>query len=94
MFKPEEVLQRRRKEIARCEEKLRSTIRQQLERERLQIRRLTEAVRLLGPEQTLRRGYSITEDETGKVIHSVDAVSPNQKLKTILADGTIWSTTE
>lgn len=94
MFRPAEVLQRRRKEIALGEEKLRSTMRQQLERERLQVRRLTEAVRLLGPEQTLRRGYSITEDEAGKVIHSVNAVAANQKLKTILADGNIWSRTE
>jgi exodeoxyribonuclease VII large subunit len=94
MFKPAEVLERRRKEIALFGEKLRATIRQQLERERLHIRRLTESVRLLGPEQTLRRGYSITEDESGQVIHSVNTVATNQKLKTILADGSIWSRTE
>jgi exodeoxyribonuclease VII large subunit len=94
MFKPAEVLERRRKEIALFGEKLRATMRQQLERERLHIRRLTESVRLLGPEQTLRRGYSITEDESGQVIHSVNAVAINQKLKTILADGSIWSRTE
>jgi len=94
MFKPAEVLERRRKEIRLCQEKLRSTVLQRLERERLHIRRLAEAVRLLGPEQTLRRGYSITEDENGKVIHSVSAVAANQKIKTILADGSIWSTTD
>jgi exodeoxyribonuclease VII large subunit len=94
MFKPAEVLERRRKEIRLCQEKLRSTVLQRLERERLHIRRLAEAVRLLGPEQTLRRGYSITEDENGKVIHSVSAVSANQKIRTILVDGSIWSTTD
>ncbi len=94
MFKPAEVLERRRKEIRLCQEKLRSTVLQRLERERLHIRRLAEAVRLLGPEQTLRRGYSITEDENGKVIQSVSAVAANQKIKTILADGNIWSTTD
>jgi exodeoxyribonuclease VII large subunit len=94
MFKPAEVLERRRKEITLCQEKLRSAVLQRLERERLHISRLTGAVRLLGPEQTLRRGYSITEDENGKVIHSVDAVTANQRLKTILADGSIWSKTE
>jgi exodeoxyribonuclease VII large subunit len=94
MFKPTEVLERRRKEITLCQEKLRSAILQRLDRERLHIGRLTGAVRLLGPEQTLRRGYSITEDENGKVIHSVDAVKANQRLKTILADGSVWSKTE
>ena len=94
MFKPTEILERRRKEIAWCREKLRSAVLQRLDRERLHIGRLTGAVRLLGPEQTLRRGYSITEDENGKVIQSVDAVTANQRLKTILADGSIWSKTE
>jgi len=28
------------------------------------------------------------------VIHSVSAVAANQKIKTILADGSIWSTTD
>jgi exodeoxyribonuclease VII large subunit len=93
MFKPTEVLERRRKEITLCQEKLRSAVLQRLDRERLHIGRLTGAVRLLGPEQTLRRGYSITEDENGKVIQSVDAVTANQRLKTILADGSIWSKT-
>jgi exodeoxyribonuclease VII large subunit len=94
MFKPTEVLERRRKEIGLCREKLCSAVRQRLEREQLHLKRLTGAVRLLGPEQTLRRGYSITEDENGKVIHSANAVAVNQKIKTILADGSIWSRTE
>jgi exodeoxyribonuclease VII large subunit len=94
MFKPGEVLERRRKEIGLCREKLGSAVRQRLEREQLHLSRLAGAVRLLGPEQTLRRGYSITEDENGKVIHSANAVAANQKIKTILADGSIWSRTE
>jgi exodeoxyribonuclease VII large subunit len=94
MFRPSEILERRKKEIGLCREKLHSTVLQRLEREQLHLRRLTGAVRLLGPEQTLRRGYSITEDENGKVIQSVNAVAANQKIKTILADGSIWSRTE
>ncbi|HEX3444486.1 MAG TPA: exodeoxyribonuclease VII large subunit, partial [Chthoniobacterales bacterium] len=94
MFKPAEVLERRKKEVVLCREKLRSAIVQRLEREQLHLRRFTGAVRLLGPEQTLRRGYSINEDENGKVIHSASAVAVNQRIKTILADGSIWSRTE
>jgi exodeoxyribonuclease VII large subunit len=94
MFKPADVLERRKKEIAFSNEKLHSTMHRRIEQERLHLRRLTEAVRLLGPEQTLARGYSITEDENGKIIHSVNSVAVNQKLKTILADGSIWSRTE
>jgi exodeoxyribonuclease VII large subunit len=93
MFRPAEVLQRQRRELAQCSDKLHAIMRRQLERERLQIKRLSESVRLLGPEQTLRRGYSITEDADGKIVHSVKAVAANQKLKTIFADGSIWSKT-
>jgi exodeoxyribonuclease VII large subunit len=94
MFKPAEVLERRKKEIVGSREKLRSTVQQRLEREQLHLRRLTGAVRLLGPEQTLRRGYSITENEDGKVIHSTSAIAANQRIKTILVDGSIWSRAE
>jgi exodeoxyribonuclease VII large subunit len=94
MFKPAEVLQRQRKEITVGSEKLHSTMRRRIEQEKLHLRRLTEAVRLLGPEQTLARGYSITEDENGNILHSVNSVAVNQKLKTILVDGSIWSRTE
>jgi exodeoxyribonuclease VII large subunit len=94
MFKPAEVLERRKKEIVGSREKLRSTVQQRLEREQLHLRRLTGAVRLLGPEQTLRRGYSITENEDGKVIHSTSAIAANQRIKTVLVDGSIWSRAE
>ena len=39
-------------------------------------------LRVLGPEATLRRGYSITTDERGKLIRSVTAVRPKMKIRT------------
>jgi exodeoxyribonuclease VII large subunit len=44
-------------------------------------------VRVLGPEATLRRGYSITTDATGKVIHTVAAARPKSKIRTRVSDG-------
>jgi len=44
-------------------------------------------LRVLGPEATLRRGYSITSDLEGKVIQSVAAVRPKTKIRTRVADG-------
>ena len=53
----------------------------------------TEArLRLLGPEQVLARGYSITTDaETGKVLRDAATVPAGQALKTRLANGEIFS---
>jgi exonuclease VII large subunit len=42
---------------------------------------------VLGPDATLRRGYSITTDDKGKLIRTVTAVRSNMKVRTRLADG-------
>jgi exodeoxyribonuclease VII large subunit len=44
-------------------------------------------LRVLGPEATLRRGYSITTDAMGKVIHTVAAARPKSKIRTRVSDG-------
>ncbi len=48
---------------------------------------------VLGPDATLRRGYSITRNERGKLIRSVTAVRPKMKIQTRVADGEFKSTT-
>ena len=50
-------------------------------------------LRVLGPEATLRRGYSITTDERGKLIRSITAVRPKMKIRTRISDGEFGSTT-
>jgi exonuclease VII large subunit len=48
---------------------------------------------LLGPEQVLARGYSITMDAgTGVVVRRAVQAKPGQVLQTILGDGRITST--
>jgi len=44
-------------------------------------------VRLLGPEATLLRGYSITMDAKGKLVRTKMAVGPKMKIKTRVSDG-------
>src|SRR5437763_12879102 len=51
------------------------------------FQRVEGILRVLGPEATLRRGYSITSDLEGKVIQSIAAVHPKTKIKTRVADG-------
>jgi len=49
---------------------------------------------VLGPEATLRRGYSITRNERGQVIRSVAAVRTKMKIRTRVADGEFESTVD
>src|SRR5438552_3949632 len=52
----------------------------------------TEGIlRVLGPDATLRRGYSITTDESGKVIRTVAVVHPRMKIRTRVSDGEFGS---
>jgi exodeoxyribonuclease VII large subunit len=51
------------------------------------FQRVESVLRVLGPDATLRRGYSITTDAAGKVIQTVAAVRPKSKIRTRVADG-------
>jgi len=48
-------------------------------------------LRVLGPDATLRRGYSITTDDRGEVIRTVAAVHPRMKIRTRVSDGEFGS---
>jgi exodeoxyribonuclease VII large subunit len=60
----------------------------QIENARQSFRRVEGILRVLGPEATLLRGYSITTSEEGAVIKSAAQVAPGQRIKTRVADGT------
>jgi exodeoxyribonuclease VII large subunit len=51
------------------------------------FRRVEGILRVLGPDATLRRGYSITTDAEGNVIHTIAAALPKSKIRTRVADG-------
>lgn len=55
---------------------------------------LERLCRQLSPERTLRRGFSITRTEDGKVVRSPDQARPGIRLQTQLADGTVRSRVE
>ena len=59
------------------------------------LRQLEKRLHVLGPEQVLARGYSITTDAaTGKVLRDAAKVAAGQKLKTRLAKGEVTSRAE
>ena len=51
------------------------------------FQRVEGMLRVLGPDATLRRGYSITTDAAGNVIQTVAAVGPKSRIRTRVADG-------
>jgi len=49
--------------------------------------RIEGILRVLGPDATLRRGYSITTDDRGEVIRTVAVIYPRMKIRTRVNDG-------
>jgi exodeoxyribonuclease VII large subunit len=64
-----------------------------LENARHRFHRVEGVLRVLGPHATLRRGYSITTDDRGKIIRTVTAVQPKMRIRTRVSDGEFGSQT-
>jgi exodeoxyribonuclease VII large subunit len=91
-LRPGQILQRRREVLSQTARRLREQSRRQLEFKRNRFVALERHLRLLGPEQVLARGYSITmQADTGKVIRAAEEVKPGRKLRTRLKSGEVRS---
>jgi exodeoxyribonuclease VII large subunit len=62
-----------------------------IENARHRFRSIEGILRVLGPEATLRRGYSITMNDRGKIIRTIAAVRPKIKIRTRVSDGEFGS---
>jgi len=58
-----------------------------LENARHRFERIEGILRVLGPDATLRRGYSITMNERGKIVRTVATVRAKMKIRTRVSDG-------
>jgi exodeoxyribonuclease VII large subunit len=64
-----------------------------LENARHRFQRMEGILRVLGPDATLRRGYSITTNQHGKILRTIAAVRPKMKIRTRVSDGEFSSET-
>src|SRR5205823_11210913 len=84
---PARELMVRRNRFAELHRRLVASPARLLENARRRFERIEGILRVLGPEATLRRGYSITRNERGELIRSVASVRPKMKIKTGVTDG-------
>src|ERR1041385_4600784 len=64
-----------------------------IENAKQRFARIGGILRVLGPDATLHRGYSITTNERGKVIRTVASIRPRMKIRTRVSDGEFGSET-
>ena len=92
---PKLTLKRRRERLIQLTQRLREHAFHRREKVSQGVARLADRLRLLGPENVLARGYSITQDAlTGKVIRSPKDVKSGQSMRTRVAGGGIDSTVD
>jgi exodeoxyribonuclease VII large subunit len=89
---PVHELMLRRNRFGDLQRRLRDLPKHNLELARHRFERIEGILRVLGPEATLRRGYSITRNERGELIRRVASVQPKMKIKTRVSDGEFEST--
>jgi exodeoxyribonuclease VII large subunit len=93
--RPKQFLKQRRELLKATQKRLRELARAQFKNCKNSFAAIESRLRLLGPEQVLSRGYSITMDAaTGKVLRDAAQVKAGQRLKTRLKKGEVLSRAE
>lgn len=87
------TLSNQSKQLEMSANRLRNSCHLISQQQQMKLQRLDDMLRLLSPENTLKRGYSITRID-GKAVTSLKQVRPGVRITTNLSDGVIVSTTE
>ncbi|HYG24415.1 MAG TPA: exodeoxyribonuclease VII large subunit [Verrucomicrobiae bacterium] len=94
-IKPAHLLRQRRELFEQELQRLQEQLRHRLRESRHRFETVQTRLRLLGPEQVLARGYTITTDEnTGRVVHDAKQLRVGQRIRTRAKSGTAVSVVE
>ena len=90
--RPDHLIALRSQQLEQLAEHLTRLARQQREAMAQRLEHGANLLRILGPQATLSRGYSITRTAAGELVHSAGQVRPGTEVVTQLAEGRITST--
>jgi exodeoxyribonuclease VII large subunit len=86
---PERMLENRQQKLDNLMERLENSADFSMKEKHQKLGRLLDKLELMNPLGILRRGYSMTTDQAGRIIKSVESVQQNDEIKVILPDGAI-----
>lgn len=92
-FRPDQLLAMSRHQLDGLSGRLSHQLEAHLQQRRHELERLQTMLRLLGPQATLARGYSITRLENGEIVRSAHGIPAGTRLQTQLPDGVVESQT-
>lgn len=89
--RPERQLAQRTSRLENAADRLTLAVRSHMTEAEERVHRLADLLRTLGPESAFERGFSITTDEEGNILRSVEEARTAHRLKTRFKDGVIES---
>ena len=89
-----EIVEEQKEDVSSLSEDLENAIRDKIDYLKQEINNRDKQLEALNPRRVLSRGYSISQDESGKVVTSIKDIKPGQKVITTVNDGTIYSTVD
>ncbi len=89
--RPDQILALHRQKIGSLAGALAERFQQKLRREKDRVARAGDMLRLLSPEHTIARGYTITTTAGGKFVRSTTDAPPGSEVHTRLRDGELIS---
>jgi exodeoxyribonuclease VII large subunit len=92
--RPDQVIQMRRQAIAALQLRVATCFKSVFEQRRQKLERAADHLRLISPDATLKRGYSITIHADGRLVRSRTEVASGDQVVTRLSDGSFPSVVE
>jgi exodeoxyribonuclease VII large subunit len=92
--RPHALVQKRQKTVITLASNLKSSVARRIAQARASLETLDGKLCAIDPKVVLKRGFTLTEDAQGNIVRSSSEVADGQKIRTVLADGTIESTVE
>lgn len=89
--RPDQLLELRRHELTVHAGKLSHALQQGLAAHTQKLQRLGSLLRLLSPEATLERGYTLSTNAQGELLTSAQSIAPGDRILTRFSDGTVQS---
>jgi exodeoxyribonuclease VII large subunit len=88
---PKSMYENKLVELKNTKEKLSLLMIHMIEMKKEAVASRSNHLKALSPDGVLNRGYSIMQDESGKVIRKTSDIEVNQMIKTVLKDGVVVS---
>jgi exodeoxyribonuclease VII large subunit len=91
---PDRQLRFHQQKLLQLDQQIKRVIQQVMDRKSKQLASAARMLESVSPLATLGRGYSITRDDSGRVIREASKVQKGQLIETLLANGSITSRIE